>query len=557
MASTQPRHAPARRGVLAGTSAVARNRRLLRLQAAYALMGVFELGVWVTVLLWAYGVGGVRLAGLVSFVQLVPATLLAPLGGLLADRRRRDRALSCVYGAQGLAMVALAVALVASAAVPAVAVIATLLTAVMAWTRPVHYAALGDLAQDPAEAAAANALSGTLEGAGYFLGPVLAGTLTGLAGAPLSCAVFAVTALAAAGLTWQLGLRRPTTASAGGPASEVASLVSVLRAKPFVFGVLLLVGLAFVLQGAWEVLGVTYAEQQLGDGPQGAGLLVGSLGVGSLVGGAVAVVLTRWRRLSGAVMGGLVVAGLPLLAAPYAHAVWLALLIGMVAGTGLGFFSVAGVTTLQRSVSGPQLGQVLGFRESALLGGTATGAVLAPLLVHVAGPGASYAVVGGALLAAAAVALPLLVRVDTRARFRPGVVELIRGVPFLAVLDVASIEGLAQAAEHLEAGAGTVLIQQGEPGDAYYLVESGQLAVSVRGRPECVLVGPGQGVGEIALLRSVPRTATVTATQPTALWRLPRADFLRTVTGSDAEPLAESEASARLTRLASRDSEAG
>jgi hypothetical protein len=76
--SSQPRHAAARRGVLAGGAAVARNRQLLRLEAAYVLMSVFELGVWVTVLLWAYGVGGVRLAGLVSFVQLVPATLLAP-----------------------------------------------------------------------------------------------------------------------------------------------------------------------------------------------------------------------------------------------------------------------------------------------------------------------------------------------------------------------------------------------------------------------------------------------------------------------------------------------
>jgi MFS family permease len=556
VASPQSRHAVARRGVLAGTSAVARNRRLLRLQGAYALMSVFELGVWVTVLLWAYGVGGVRLAGLLSFVQLVPAALLAPLGGLLADRRRRDRALCCVYGAQGLAMVALAVALVGPAPVPVVAVAATTLTVVMAWTRPLHYAALGDLAQDPAEAAAANALSGTLEGAGYFIGPVLAGTLTSLSGAPLTCAVFAVTALAAAGFTWQLGLRRPA-AVVGGRAVEVAGLVAGLRARPFVLGVLLLVGLAFALEGAWEVLGVTYAEQQLGDGPQGAGLLVGSLGVGSLLGGAAAVVLTRWRRLRGAVMGGLVVAGLPLVAMPYGHAVWLALLIGTVAGAGLGFFSVAGLTTLQRSVSGAHLGRVLGFRESALLGGTATGAVLAPLLVHFAGPGGSYAVVGAALLAAAAVALPLLIRVDARARFRPGVVELIQGVPFLAVLDVAAIEGLAQAAERVEAGAGTVVIRQGEPGDAFYLVESGRLEVSVRGRPERVVVEPGQGVGEIALLRSVPRTATVAATQPTTLWRLPRADFLRTVTGSAAEPLAQAEASAGLTRLASDDSGAG
>jgi MFS family permease len=86
-------------------------------------------------------------------------------------------------------MAALAIALLASTAVPVVVVTATVLTVVMAWTRPVHYAALGDLAREPAEAAAANALSGTLEGAGYFLGPVLAGALTGLSGAAMASAV--------------------------------------------------------------------------------------------------------------------------------------------------------------------------------------------------------------------------------------------------------------------------------------------------------------------------------------------------------------------------------
>ena len=92
----------ARSDVRAAMAAVAHNRRLLAAQAAYALFAVVEQAVWVAVLLWAYAAGGTGLAGLVAVVQLVPAALLAPIGGVLGDRMRRDRALFLVYGLQAV-----------------------------------------------------------------------------------------------------------------------------------------------------------------------------------------------------------------------------------------------------------------------------------------------------------------------------------------------------------------------------------------------------------------------------------------------------------------------
>ena len=84
------------------------------------------------------------------------------------------------------------------------------------------------------------------------------------------------------------------------------------------------------------------------------------------------------------------------------------------------------------------------------------------------------------------------------------------------------------------------------PGDRFYVLESGELRVTIKGGFLRVTDGPGEGIGEIALVRNVPRTATVTATVPCVLLALERDDFLTVVTGHDASHrLAEETAAGR------------
>ncbi len=92
------------------------------------------------------------------------------------------------------------------------------------------------------------------------------------------------------------------------------------------------------------------------------------------------------------------------------------------------------------------------------------------------------------------------------------------------------LELLAGRLTPVQTAAGEVIFSQGDHGDRYYLVSEGRVDVMIDGEHTRTL-GPGEGFGEIALLRDVPRTATVTAATPIALYALERDDFLTAVTG--------------------------
>ncbi|TML76888.1 MAG: cyclic nucleotide-binding domain-containing protein [Actinobacteria bacterium] len=106
---------------------------------------------------------------------------------------------------------------------------------------------------------------------------------------------------------------------------------------------------------------------------------------------------------------------------------------------------------------------------------------------------------------------------------------LVDEVPMFAPLSLAAKERLATKLLPIDVPAGETIVRAGEVGDRFYLVDSGTVRIGLEeGEKEG---GAGDYFGEIALLRDVPRTATVTAATEARLYALERADFLAAVTG--------------------------
>ena len=109
-------------------------------------------------------------------------------------------------------------------------------------------------------------------------------------------------------------------------------------------------------------------------------------------------------------------------------------------------------------------------------------------------------------------------------------VALLSSVGVLSPLPGICIERLAVAAGRWAVEPGEVVVHEGEPGQEFFVVADGELVVSVEGR-EVRRLRSGDAFGEVALLRPLPRTATVVATSPSVLLTLDRDAFVTTVTG--------------------------
>ena len=109
-------------------------------------------------------------------------------------------------------------------------------------------------------------------------------------------------------------------------------------------------------------------------------------------------------------------------------------------------------------------------------------------------------------------------------------VELLRRIPLFAKIDPAKLRLLAFASERISYQAGDELFHQGDPADAAYIIMDGNVDVTVdipSGRLTVAKLGRDEIVGDIGIICDVPRTATVTADDPTVVLRvtpLPKRD---------------------------------
>jgi MFS family permease len=523
-----------------------RNENVRRVELAWGAIIGAEWAHFVAFGVYAYGHGGTKAVGVAGLVRLLPAGIIAPFAASVGDRVRRERLLLVLALIGAAALGGSAAAFIAGSRT-LVFIFAAFVGVVSTLVRPALQALLPSLAHTPEELIAANGATSTIESLGTLVGPLVAGVLVSLADAGVVFAVAALALLAAAVLLARVRLEGRVDIGR----ADVSGLLSAgLRSVWHAPDSRLLVGMVAAqtfIRGCLNVLIVVAAFQVFDAGAGAVGYMTAAIGVGGLL-GAVGAMSLRMRRLGVSFGVALVFWGVPIVLIAAKPELFGAIALLAAVGAANSVEDVAVFTLLQRIVPDEVLAGVLGVLWGLAMGAVALGSVAAPALVAWLGPRAAFVLVGAVLPVLALATYRRLAAIDREAAPAPEL-ELIDLVPMFAPLSVAAKERVASSLERRVVHPGEMVIRAGDAGDRFYIVGDGELHIDAGGRP--ITVGRGDYFGEIALLRDVPRTATVTAAAESELYGLSREDFLATVTGHPvARALGEEVAAARLGQTA-------
>jgi MFS family permease len=283
-------------------------------------------------------------------------------------------------------------------------------------------------------------------------------------------------------------------------------------------------------RGALSVFTVVVAIDLLEIGEPGVGTLTAAVGAGAVVGSLVASLLVATRRLAGWFAIGIAMWGLPvaLIGVFPSEAAALGLLACVGVANTLVDFGLQ--TLMARLASDEVLARVSGVLESVIALTVGIGAVVASLVIDLSSLRVALVVIGALCPLAAAAGWLRLRHLDESIGIRDRDIALLQRVGMLTPLPLPAIERLARGLQLVSVAAGDLVVSQGDVGDRFYVIESGEADVIGDGRLVATL-GPGEGFGEIALLRRVRRTATVRAATGLRLQVLASDHFLPVVTG--------------------------
>jgi MFS family permease len=526
---------------------VFKNPNMRRLEGAWALSIVSYWAYGIALAVFAYEEGGAAAVGLVGLVRFIPAAIASPFVAMLADRYRRVRVI-VVAELIRVAMVALTVVvIVLDGPFALVLLLSGLATVANSAEGPAESALLPTLATTPAELTAANVVSSTIESLAIFGGPAIGGVLLAVTSPE---AVFAAAAVAFSLSALVISRIRveeqPERAETGGPLREFTAGFATLAREPGLRVLVLLLSAQTLVAGALNVLIVVSALQLLDLGEEGVGFLNSAVGIGGLVGAIVAAGLIG-RRLTSNFLLGILLWGLPIALIGLFPEPVPALLFLAIVGLGNTLVDVSAFTLLQRAVPDEVLARVFGAVQGLWVGAIGIGAIVAPLLIAALDIRGALMVTGALLPVLATLLFRRLGDLDA-VPVPEDELALLRSLKLFAPLPPPVLESLAGALVPIRLEAGKEVFRQGDLGDRFYIVVAGEVEIVADGRVVAV-TGPGGFFGEIALLRDVPRTATVRAKAEAELRALERDDFIAAVTGHAAS--AEAADAVIATRLSS------
>jgi MFS family permease len=527
------------------------NSNLRRAQLSFLGAWTAEWAFTVALGIVAYRDGGATAVGLVGLLRMLPSAVVAPLAAPLADRGRRERVLILVSTVRGLATGAAGIVVALQGPPSIVYVLAALSTIAATLYRPAHSALLPSLCRTGHELASANVVRGFLDSVATLAGPLLAAVLLEFTDVAVVFAVAAGASLIAAALLLRLRYDAPPRPPAPQGIHLIGEAAEGARAIARNRDVALLVGLGMAqtfTRGALTVFTVVVALDLLRTGEPGVGTLTAAIGAGAVIGSLAASFLVGSHRLAQWFGIGVALWGLPIALIPLFP--WEAAALTLLAGVGFGNALVdVGIFTLMARLAPDEvLARVFGLFESLVSLSVGLGALVASLVIDLTDLRAALIIVGVLCPTLVAATWLRLRHLDRYVGALDKEVGLLHGVHMLQPLPLPAIEHLARGLEPFHVPAGQAVFRQGDPADRFYVIESGTADVIGDGHLVTTL-GPGEGFGEVALLRRVPRTATIRATTDLDLQALTSDRFLPVVTGF---PPSAREAGAEVEELLDR-----
>jgi MFS family permease len=473
-----------------------------------------------------------------TMVRLLPFVILAPIGGVIADRYERMQVQVHASVLQAIVMCGMTF-VVAKELHPAwVIALAGLNTAAATPTRPAALAAMPNIVGESG-LAPGNALLHTVQDVGVVAGPAIGAAILAAGTPAIAFGVNAVTFIAAGIAIAAIKTRSRGMVAEGaalpGPVQQFVDGLRAVRDTPYVPILTILCFFGAFTYGAQTVQLVVYVQAQLDLSADGYGYLLAATGAGGVLGATVSNRLAARKRITVPLMiGTIAFVGSELFFAA-TDVVVIAIAISVLAGLGMVVSDVIAETAMTRASSNETLGRIFGATDGITVGAMVLGALVAAPVVSATDIRPSLVILGVVALGASLLCVPVLVGLD---RVSAAVlealgpkIEVLSRLKIFAGAPRRAIEELAKAATELRVDAGTVVVQQGDPADAFYVCVEGELNVlssGEKGRQPTLLrrLAAPAYFGEIGLIERIPRTATVRALTGCTLLRIEGQVFL-------------------------------
>jgi predicted MFS family arabinose efflux permease len=488
--------------------------------------------------------------------RMIPRFFVSPYGGVIAERFERIHVMISADLLRLVLMGALTIAAIADEPSWVLIAFAAGCSTVACVYDPAMAAITPQMLGEQ-DLAAGNALNEVINNVAIIAGPAVGAIVLALGTPSVVFGIDAATFAISAALLSRVRIRStPTDVTRdGGPLKQMAvGIKSILSSRT----ALLLTAFPIVttlLYGVDSVLFIFLSKEKLGTGAEGYGYLLVALGVGGVIAAAFVNRLASMPRLSLILAVGMIVYAAPTALLVSVHSPAVAFVIEAVRGVATLIVDVLAMTALQRSLKPELISRVFGVFWALIIGGLSIGAFVTPFLLRYAGLDTTLLLDALVVPALVVVAYPRLASLDRiaakQAEFLAPRVRVLEQLGIFAAASQNVLERLAKDSQEIIVETGVPVVREGEDADALYILVDGRVDVSAhgeRGRADKhirFMKSPSY-LGEIGLLQGIPRTATVTTTEPTRLWRISGDDFLAALTES---PLSASAASGMTMRL--------